>query len=224
MDQWESIAAFGDLAELEHVCELLHEAAAVSADQRDEAEYLTGEKSTLSSRLVQQARYSEATIEAARPGLYRRTWIAELFGRLFLRLDEVTEFPARLAGELRDIELDLHKVLIAAHDVIDPECIAKLVAVAEAQGVQKGEDNAKKQRSVQSRSAVGARADQKERDCFLTWGRAAIAAGVSADNVDDLQGLDGFNIAWSKRSLATLKNWAKEAGFSFKAGRPKNKK
>ena len=222
MDEWDSVSAFRELFELEHVCEILRENAAVPPECRESPVYLTGDKSPLIEALSRQARYSEKVIETVRSGLYQRTWIAEVFRRLWYRLDAITEFPERLADELHDIELDLHKILIAAHDVHDPEHRAKLAADAEAKGIQAGLVAAENRRSEQSRAAVAERADQKERKDFLEWG--ALAAGTGADTVEELQSLPGFNPEWSRRDLSTLRKWAKEAGFKLKTGRPRKRK
>lgn len=120
LEEFEDFAAFGDIAGLEHVCEIFKYQADLATEYRDQPEYLTGEKSPLIAGLNQQARRTEQILEKKRPGLYPRTWMASLFWRLFVRLDEVTEFPERLKGELPDLLLDFHKVQIAAHDVFDP--------------------------------------------------------------------------------------------------------
>lgn len=153
MEHWEDFAAFGDIGELEHVCYLLEEEAKVAA-RLSPAECMTGEGSHLSKQLVRQARESRAVIEREHPGLYDRTWIAELFERLYRRLDEVTEFPSRLAGELRDIELDLHKVMIAAHDVFDQEHRAAMVAKAVAAASRE------KQKAIASKSRPNRRSSE----------------------------------------------------------------
>ena len=224
MDEWDSVSAFRELFELEQVCEILRENAAVPPECRESPVYLTGDKSPLIEALSRQARYSEKVIETVRSGLYQRTWIAEVFRRLWYRLDAITEFPERLADELHDIELDLHKILIAAHDVHDSEHRAKLVTEAELKGIQTGLAAAKDERSAQSRAAVADREDQKMRIEFVAWGTAAIAAGGRADTVEELQSLSGFKPGWSGRDLSTLRKWAKLAGFKFKKGRPKKNK
>lgn len=144
---WDDFSAFGDIAELEHVCEMLAENASVATEHRDRPEFLTGEKSILVKRLNIQAAAMERLLEQERPGLYRRTWMAHLFIGLFNRLYDVTERPETLAEEVPTIALELHKVLIAAHHVFDPAQRERLLAVAEAhsrirEGGKKGQEHA----------------------------------------------------------------------------------
>ncbi len=119
MNDLQHCFAFGDIFELEHVCEMLSEQAALPAKFRDPPDYLTGEKSYIFKRLANQDSEGERLIERERPGLYRRTWIFSLFYDLFHRLGEVTLDPETLPVELSTILLQLHKVQIAAHHVFD---------------------------------------------------------------------------------------------------------
>lgn len=131
MDRWEDFAAFGDLGELEHVCGLLEEQA--GAAEFITAEHcMTGDDSFLVARLNRQASKTMEILEAVRPGLFERSWHGKLFAELFVLLDEVTERPSRLPDLIDILCLDLHKVMIAAHDVFDPVHRAALVERAKA--------------------------------------------------------------------------------------------
>ncbi|MBZ0132083.1 MAG: hypothetical protein K8F53_05675 [Rhodocyclaceae bacterium] len=224
MEEWEEFSAFGDVAELEHVCGLLGDRASAIRDGIPvEVADLMGSDSTLIKRLENQDTRSAAILSAARPDrpwLYARTWMAKLIADLCCRLSEIAERPQYLPGALPRLELDFHKVLIAAHDVFDPHHLATLVASA----LIEGEAGVREERSQQSREAVKARRDQETKAVFLDWAKGAIAEGKKADTVNELQGLEGFNPLWSKMAEKTLKKWAVEAGFKLKSGRPKKKK
>ena len=127
---WDEFSAFGDLAELEHVCELLRDRASENCLLQVRLDSMTAEGSLLDKRLQQQARETKAMLEAERPGLYPRTWMAELFLELFARLDAVTSTPEYLSDNIPWLCEALHKVLIAAHEVFEPSHRATLVAKA----------------------------------------------------------------------------------------------
>lgn len=224
MKEWEEFSAFGDVAELEHVCELLEERANALRDGiAVEVADLVGPDSTLMKRLEKQDVQSSAILIAERPdrpGLYAKTWMAKLVAGIYLRLNELAQRPEYLPAELPRLELDFHKLLIAAHDIFDPHHRAALVAQALTDGRQAAES----ERSQKSREAVKSRGDQKMKEAFMKWADSAIKAGKTADTVNELQGLDGFDASWSMMTEVTLKAWAKEAGFQLKTGRPKKKK
>lgn len=224
MNDWEEFSAFGDIAELEHVCELLEERANALRDGVTvEVVDLIGASSTLMKRLEKQDAQSSAILIAERPdrpGLYAKTWMAKLIAGIYLRLNELAERPEYLPDELPRLELDFHKVLIAAHDIFDPHHRAALVAQALADGRRAAES----ERSQKSRDAVKSRTDQKTKEAFQRWATSVIKAGKTADTVNQLQGLDGFCASWSKMADRTLKAWAREAGFKLQTGRPKKKK
>lgn len=201
---------------------LLQEMAAVAVETPNHVLELIGPGSHLLQRLEHQDRSSAALLEVERPGLYPKTWMAHLMGGIYVLLGEIAERPARLPDHLSDLEVMLHKVLIAAHDIYDPAHRSMLLAKA----VCEGSAIAKNQRSQQSRDAVRARRDQKTRADFMDWASAAIAAGKAANTVDELQAMDGFKTSWSLgvKDPKTLRKWAREAGFVFKNGRPKKNK
>lgn len=224
MDKWEDCSAFGDIAELEHVCHLLDGWADAGAALRDLTmdgpDYLFGEKSYLIKRLVLQDRQMEELIEKDHPGLYPRTWMASLFRELFVCLDYLTEKPHLIRERVPWLRESFHKVLIAAHDVFDEHHRAALIAAALIEGAKGEAEN----QIQQKRDAVSQRTDQKMKTAFMDWAGNAIKRGASADNVNYLQGLDGFESKWSGMTDKTLKGWAKDAGFKFKTGRPSKKK
>ncbi|MEW5787254.1 MAG: hypothetical protein AB1899_05315 [Pseudomonadota bacterium] len=131
MENWEEFSAFGDIAELERVCEIILEEAAIAAESRmDGPDYMTGRNSHLRKRLHIQAEATERILEQRRPGLYPRTWMAHLFNEVFRALDTVTDAPGTLNTSAATIVLSLHKVLIAAMDVYDGERLERLIASA----------------------------------------------------------------------------------------------
>jgi hypothetical protein len=217
MIKWEEFAAFMDIGELEHVCYLIGLAEKENWEDLDE---LIGENSHLQMKLNAQDKHSSAILEGERPGLYPKTWIAHLFVALYVLLDELTEKPRRLTDALPRLVLDLHKVVIAGHDVFDSHHRAALVAKA----LLDGEAKAKSERSQKSRESVKARSDQVMKAAFTEWAKSSLSLGLSADTVDDLQALKGFNPAWSGVAVKTLKAWSRAAGFTFKTGRPKKNK
>lgn len=232
MIEWEKFSAFGDIGELEHVCYLLDQA---SEEKQTDLHDLIGESSHLISKLTEQDRYSAQVLEGERPGLYPRTWIAHLFSGLYVLLNEIAEKPQLLSAELGRLAIDLHKVMIAAHDIFDPHHRAALIAEGERQAAEKiskaradgeaaGKEQAKSEQSTKARNAVKSRGDQVLKQAFMKWAEPAVSNGANAATVNDLQGLSGFKSEWSKVSEATLKAWAKEAGFQLKRGRPRKSK
>ena len=216
MNTWENFAAFGDIAELEHVCGLVADNVASAANGGDLAD-LTEENSYLRRQLERQDSASRKLIEEERPDLYARTWMASLFYDIQHQLDDMGKSPTTASAELPGLVLRLHKVLIAGYDVFDPYRRKLLVEAAQEAGASR----AKAEQSAKAKAAVKARGDQVMKKSFLSWASAAIAAGNSASNVNELQALDGFECKWSQKAPATLKGWAKEAGFTFTTGRPK---
>ncbi|MFA7290996.1 MAG: hypothetical protein WC023_01990 [Rhodocyclaceae bacterium] len=218
MDAFEDLAAVGDIAELEHITNLLEEAA---KDGSGPLDGLTGWESHLVKRLGHQDGQSKKIVEAAHPGLYARTWIAEVFTRLYSTLDAVTEKPYQLAGELQGIKLDLHKVHIAAHVVFDDRLRKELIADATRVGKAAGAAEANKIRSEQAARAVAFREDQRDRADFAAWIKPFVAEGKSARNVTELKTWDGYSIgAWCEYPATTIKKWALAAGHpKFRTGR-----
>lgn len=79
--------------------------------------------------------------------------------------------------------------------------------------------------SQQAKKMVSRRKDQKAKAEFMVWAKVKIDAGVSVDTVVELQGLEDFLPAWSAAvsDQKTLRGWAKDAGFTFRGGRPRKK-
>lgn len=144
--RWESFSAFGDLFEIDHVMEMLTDWCEAYPQSQESVDYKIGEKSLLIERLNMQARAMERVLECERPGLYQRTWCAGLFGEMFVRLDELAEYPGNLKAELPWLKECMLKALIAAHEVFDPVHRADLIAKATTQAI-----------SERARKAVNAR-------------------------------------------------------------------
>lgn len=204
------------------MCSLLEDNASDSAPP-GMLDDLTGESSYLVERLCTQVEKTKQLLDARKPGLFERTWIGELFWKVFVELDEVTEKPHLLPSYLPGIVLDFHKVKLAAHEVLEETHREKLIAAALCNGRQQGIEESKKARSDASRKAVKQRGDQVQKAAFLSWARTALEAGAAPSNIDDVQCLDGFLAEWSQRNLDVLKRWCREAGFSLKGGRPRKK-
>ncbi len=224
MESWEGFSAFGDYAELQHVCGILDEYLEEGADQPGMLDGFAGENSTLIDRLNRQYSATKKVCDDRRIGLFERTWMADVFRDLFCLLDTVVNQPALLSLHQGALLLGLHKVLIAAHEVHDDRSREELFASALEQGKQQGESAEKAKVSRRNADIVKCRGDQKQRDAFCRWAKGALEKGQMPATVDELQGMDGFDPAWSARSPQTLKKWAKAAGFSFKSGRPKKNK
>jgi len=127
MIEWNSFSAFDDARELEHVVDLLHDWAdsgQMVSEQNppfNRYDFQTGEKSHLWARLSLQAAETEKILEIEKPGLYPKTDIADNFYKLFFDLEDVAEKPFLLKPKLSDIVLRLHKALIYAHEVFNPD-------------------------------------------------------------------------------------------------------
>lgn len=128
--RWENFSAFGDLFEIDHVMEMLTDWCEAYPRSQEPADYAIGEKSLLIERLNMQAREMEWMLEREKPGLYRRTWCAGLFGEMFVRLDELAEYPGNLKAELPWLKECMFRALIAAHEIFDPVHRAALIAKA----------------------------------------------------------------------------------------------
>lgn len=144
--QWEDFSAFGDPFEIDHVMEILTDWCEAYPDANEPVDYKIGEKSLLIERLNLQAREMERALEREKPGLYRRTWYADLFGEMFVRLYELAEYPGNLKAELPWLKECMFKTLIAAHEVFDPVHRSKLIAEATTEAI-----------SARARKAVNAR-------------------------------------------------------------------
>lgn len=149
---WEDFSAFGDTGELDHVCELFE----VATDEEwGDVSGLAGDNSALIKRLVMQDTASRDLLEGERPGLYSKTWMAHLMRQLYLALDQITEKPYLLPGELPGLLLNFHKVLIAAHEIYDPAHRAKLVAEAACEAASGAIANRNKAAAKKSRASKG---------------------------------------------------------------------
>lgn len=154
MTNWDELSAFEDLSDLDHVCKLLSDAVDDDPAQRGSLEYLTGEKSQLLKRLNLQAEKTEEILEAETLGLYRKTWVADLFQQLFYRLYCLTNNPQELRGDVPWLREALHKVLIAAHEVFDPRRRKALVESVLSTNAKKASAKSHAGRDVQKKCAL----------------------------------------------------------------------
>lgn len=144
--RWEDFSAFSDPFEIDHVMDMLADWCEAYPQSNEPVDYKIGEKSLLIERLNLQAREMERVLEHEKPGLYRRTWYAGLFGEMFVRLYELAEYPGNLKAELPWLKECMFKTLIAAHEIFDPAHRAKLIAEATTKAI-----------SERARKAVNAR-------------------------------------------------------------------
>lgn len=148
MLKWEDLSAFGDVGELEHVIELLRghaEFLRESTLPRDHWAVRDNPFAFLRRQIERQYHATRTALEAERPGLFDRTYIAELLGRLSFSLNEYERNPYSMLPALHDLELDLHKALLAAYAVFDPESRRRMIereaqeAIARERGRRGGE-------------------------------------------------------------------------------------
>lgn len=70
-------------------------------------------------------------------------------------------------------------------------------------------------------NAVSHRDDQKLKPLWIEHCKNAITKNLNINTLDDLLNIDGYDPSISKIAPRTLKAWARVAGITFKAGRPK---
>lgn len=221
MDNWESFSAFGDIGELESVVYLLEECAdgELSPGCLDD---IAGAGSHLVSRLNIQAAETARLLEAKRPGLYERTWIAGVFGVLFNELYDVVEKPHRLPSCLPSLVLNMHKVFIAAHDVFNPFHLERMVSAAESSGretaisnhmrnIAKGSRNRRPSKTGGRALVDGVRTESKKRQWNAAWNwlctqaeNHAEVAGFQLDGVSDSGGVVRYS-SGQKNSQNSIK-------------------
>lgn len=160
MMEWESFSAFGDIGELEHVCELLRETICIDAPP-GAANDLVGSGSFLRKRLTMQERETEQILEQERPGLFPRTWMAHLFNDIARQMFRIEKSQGRAVGEVPGLEINLHKVLIAAHDVFDERHRRNLVAKAEYEARLAAKSDGARRAANAKHNAPGGAADLK---------------------------------------------------------------
>jgi len=216
---------FGDFYELERVCDLLHEQAKVADAPADHPVHKNGPVRLLRQRVRKQWDWQADDIDAEHPGLFDRTYLAPIYREADALLALIEGHPAALPDNLARLELLMHKLyILSLHDFDELQRELERVAKAVEDARQEGAKSEKDAQSVRARNASKARGDQVEKATFLVWARDAVTAGRSVDTVNELQGMEGFDPSWSGRAEKTLKVWAKEAGLTFKTGRPKRKK
>lgn len=75
--------------------------------------------------------------------------------------------------------------------------------------------------SEQGKKSVSSRLDQQLKTGWIVHCENARLSGIQINRLDDLLQLEGYDPRITKVSERNLKKWAKEAGVTFKAGRPK---
>lgn len=75
--------------------------------------------------------------------------------------------------------------------------------------------------SEMGRRAVASRTDQKLKPGWIEHCETVKKNNIAVSTLDDLLSVSGYNPGVLNVTPRTLKAWAKEAGISFKAGRPK---
>jgi hypothetical protein len=152
---WEDFSAFSDLFEIEHVIEMLADWCEAYPQSQEPVDYKIGEKSLLIERLNLQASEMERVLEHEKPGLYRRTWYAGLFGEMFVRLYELAKYPGSLKDELPWLKDRMYRSLIAAHEVFDPAHRAMLIAKAACEAAGGAIANRNKAAAKKGRASKG---------------------------------------------------------------------
>lgn len=103
---------FGDFAELEHVCELLREQAKVTDAPEGHSVHENGPVRLLHQRMRKQWDGQANEIEAERPGLFDRTYLATIYREADALLVLIEGHPAALPDNLPRLELLMHKLFI----------------------------------------------------------------------------------------------------------------
>lgn len=199
---------FGDLFELDHVCEILRGyAQAFDDDPGLDVTLFNAPKSALGllvERIEKQEQWHRRKSAVLFPlAAFGRSFVADEYENAKWFAGFVRDHPAELPEKLDGLIVCLHRILLLANLPEDQLAEAKHQATAKAL------------------AAVSRRPDQVKKAAFLPWAKALGNNGLSVKNVRELEVLPGFQAEWSGIGDETLKAWAKEAGFRFKAGRPK---
>lgn len=203
---------FGDITELDHVCELLTDCVDTLKVCPDYDPIPNGPIQPLINAVEAQKRAQRDDCDRRTPGAFDRSFLPDEYRKVSAILEVALWHPKTLAGNLNNLILGLHRLMIIGNMAEDQ---LKAVLAEQAQKDRRVKENAIK--------AVKSRPDQIQRDEFGQWASSVVSSGMSPRNVIELQGMDGFKPEWSWRDEETLKKWAKEAGMKFKGGRPKKR-
>lgn len=120
---------FGDLPELDHVIELLHELVEVATHEK--ANCFIGVIETLISRLDAQTNWQRNLSKESHPGAFDRSYLAEEYAETWFLLLEIKHHPWRLPENFDRLVLRLHRVMILGN-LTEVELIKTLDSLAAA--------------------------------------------------------------------------------------------
>ncbi len=80
------------------------------------------------------------------------------------------------------------------------------------------------QKTLHGKNAVSQREDQVLKPGWVAHCERALSGGLQIRCLDDLLNAPGYDPRITRIGERTLKDWAKESGIEFKAGRPKKKR
>ncbi|MDD3529962.1 MAG: hypothetical protein PHS77_08810 [Gallionellaceae bacterium] len=107
----EEARVFGDFAELEHVCYLLHEEAD-AAEVQPIAPHGMDVLNELRRRLAAQWQAHSDEIEAERPGLFGKTYMHHVYSETYYLVVKIGNDRRALVDSLGQLELLIHKVFV----------------------------------------------------------------------------------------------------------------
>ena len=87
---------------------------------------------------------------------------------------------------------------------------------------QESDDKLRRAAKVLAKNAVSQRPDQILKPGWITHCTTLKHGGAVINNLDDLLSAPGYDAEITSIAPRTLKAWAKDAGITLKAGRPKN--
>lgn len=205
---------FGDIVELDHVCELLTDCVETLKVCPDYDPVPNGPIQPLINAVETQKRAQREHCDLRSPGAFDRSFLPDEYGKVSAILEVALWHPKTLIDKLNDLILGLHRLMIIGNMAEDQ---LKAVLAEKEKKARRDKENAI--------NAVANRLDQIYRKEFVAWAKKIVSAGKTPRNVVELQKMlnDGFKPEWSRQDPETLKRWAREeAGMKFKGGRTKN--
>lgn len=191
----ETDSVFGDFVDLEHVCELLHEQAKVSDCPVDHPVHKNGPVRLLRQRMHMQWSAQAREIEAQHPGLFPRTYLAEIYDESDEILERIERYPGALPADLPRLELLLHKLYILS--LLTHEDVQRAKAQQASAAAKASHDGRTKMRNEAYR-------------CFLAaadgaWGSISAAATAIAPVILEMKGVSR-PLAQSN-AARTIRDW-----------------
>jgi hypothetical protein len=158
---------FGEFVELEHVCYLLHEQAKVADAPAGHPVHENGPVRLLRQRVRKQWDGQANEIEAERPGLFDRTYLAGIYREADALLALIDGHPAALPDNLARLELLMHKLYILPlrdFDEVQRELkrAAKAVEDARQEGVKSEKDAQSTKASRAAKASHSGRTTQQQ--------------------------------------------------------------